>query len=422
MSSQVLTPAVPTPDEIWAMSPAELEVLARKLDGDRRRAEAALATLVHRVDTSGAYARDGHRSAKAWGRACCNWSGGEAARFLKAGRMLHRFESAAVAAAAGELGVAQMHALAQVVGNPRVVEHLDASEDLLVSQASVLDFDDYVTLLAQWEALADADGAHNDHERAHRDRSAHLSIVGERVYFDATGGAVAGINLKEVFEQFCRTEFLADWDAGVQRYGDEMAVHLMERTDAQRRFDAVQSIFGAAAASGESLTGEAVINIVVGQELFEHHLRRALGERPAPLDPANPAHRCETADGVVIDPYDMLVAAALGHVRRIVMDSAGVVVDVGRKQRLFTGALRDAVMLISHRCIWPGCYRPASQCEADHALPYSNAGPTAAHNGNPACAHHNRWKTRGYRTCRDPQGRWHHYRPDGTEIGWRAAA
>ena len=413
---------MPTTAEIAGMLPADLEALARRLDGERRRAEAALATLVHRVDTANAFAGDGHRSAKAWGRAACNWSGGEAARFLKAGRMLARFESAATAAEAGELGVAQMHALAQVVGNPRVVEHLDASEDLLVSQASLLDYDDYITMLAHWEALADADGAHDDHERAHRDRNAHMSIVGERFYFDANGGTASAVELMEVFEQFCRSEWLADWEAGVALHGEAMVPALMERTDAQRRYDAFKAMVGAAATSDQSPTGEPVVNLVVGYELFEHHLRRALGERPEPLDPSNPAHRCETADGVVIDPNDMLVAAALGQVRRIVLDSAGVVVNVGRKQRLFTGALRDAVMLVSHRCIWPGCYRPASQCEADHVLPFSNAGPTAASNGGPACGHHNRWKSRGYRTWRDPNGQWHHYRPDDTEIGWRAAA
>ena len=417
MSSQV-----PSVAEIPAMLPADLEALARRLDGERRRVEAALATLVHRVGEAGAYANDGHRSAKAWGRAACNWSGGEAARFQKAGRMLARFESAATAASAGEIGVAQLHALAAVVANPRVVEHLEASEELLVSQASVLDYDDYVTMLAHWEALADENGAHDDHERAHRDRNAHMSMVGERFYLDANGGAASGVELMEIFEQFCRSEFLADWDAGVARHGDAMAPHLLERTDAQRRYDALQAIFGAAAVSGQSPTGEPVVNIIVGHELFEHHLRRALGERPEPLDPNNPAHRCETSDGVGIDPADMLVAAALGHVRRIVMDSAGVIVDVGRKHRLFTGALRDAVMLVSHRCIWPGCYRPASQCEADHTLPFAHAGPTAAHNGGPACGHHNRWKTRGYTTRRDPNGQWHHYRPDHTEIGWRAAA
>ncbi|CAN5462626.1 hypothetical protein BH10ACT2_BH10ACT2_04400 [soil metagenome] len=417
MSSQV-----PSVAEIAGMSAADVGLLARRLDGERRRVEAALATLVQRVDVAGAFTGDGHRSVKAWGRATCNWSGGEAARFVKTGRMLARFDSAATAAAAGQLGVAQMHALGQLAANPRVAEHLDASEELLVSQASLLDFDDYITLLAHWEALADADGAHGDHERAHRDRAAHASIVGERFYLDANGGAAAGVALIEVFEQFCRSEWLADWEAGVAVHGEAMAAHLMERTDAQRRFDALQAIFGAAAVSGQSPTGEPVVNLVVGYELFEHHVRRALGEQPAPLDPNNQAHRCETADGVVIDPHDMLVAAALGQVRRVVLDSAGVIVDVGRKQRLFTGALRDAVMLLSHRCIWPGCYRPASQCEADHILPFANAGPTAASNGGPVCGHHNRWKTRGYQTRRDPNGQWHDYRPNQTEIGWRTAA
>jgi hypothetical protein len=36
------------------------------------------------------------------------------------------------------------------------------------------------------------------------------------------------------------------------------------------------------------------------------------------------------------------------------------------------------------------------------------------------CSHHNRWKATGYTTWRDPHGHWHHYRPDGTEIGWRS--
>ena len=111
MSSQV-----PTVEEIAGMSAAELGVLVRGLDGERRRIEAALATLVHRVESAGAFGGDGHRSVKAWGRATCNWSGAEAARFVKTGRMLARFDSAATAAANGELGVAQMHALGQLVG------------------------------------------------------------------------------------------------------------------------------------------------------------------------------------------------------------------------------------------------------------------------------------------------------------------
>ena len=414
--------ALPSVGEVVMMSPAQVEAYTRGLDSSRRFAEASTAAWINIVDRAGAYAADGHRSVKAWGQATCNWSGAEAARLVKTGRMLARFESAAAAAAEGKLGVAQMHALSQVVANPRVAKYLEACEQALVAPALTLDFDDYIKLLAQWEAIADEDGAHGSHERAHQERNAHLSIVGERVYLDASGGAAQGVGLLEIFEQFCRSEWLADWDEGVATHGELMSPALMKRTDRQRRFDALQSIFEAAAVSGRSPVGEPVVNLVVGQELFEHHLRRALGQNPPPLDPANPAHRCETVDGVVIDPHDAIIAAAIGHVRRVVLDSSGVVVDAGRKQRLFTGALRDLVLLSGRRCMWPGCHRPGSRCQADHTQPYASTGTTATRNGGPACGHHNRWKSRGYRTQRDANGQWHHYRPDGTEIGWRAAA
>ena len=37
-------------------------------------------------------------------------------------------------------------------------------------------------------------------------------------------------------------------------------------------------------------------------------------------------------------------------------------------------------------------------------------------NAGALCGRHDRWKTRGYTTWRDPTGRWHTSRPDGTEI------
>ncbi len=413
---------VPETSEIADMSPAECEARMREFECERRRLEASIATFVHRVEHVGAHLADRHRTVTAWGKAACNWSGTEAARFARVGRMLARFPSAAVLAERGELGVAQMGALASVVANPRVAEHLDAGEALLVGQALVLDFDDYVMLLTRWEAAADADGAHDAHERAHRNRKANLSLVGEQFFLDGCGGVAQGVQLKHILDAFAKSEWMADWEAGVGEHGDAMCPGLMERTDAQRRLDALVAIFlKAAAATGDtSAAASFVVNLVVGQELFEHHLTKALGGEPAPLDANDPCHRCETTDGVQIDPYDMLVAAAIGHVRRVVLDSAGVVIDMGRRQRLFTGALRDAVMMGSHRCIWPGCNRPASQCEADHLLPYAHTGHTATRNGGPQCGPHNRWKTNGYRTWRDPGGHWHHQRPDGTEIGWRA--
>ena len=48
----------------------------------------------------------------------------------------------------------------------------------LLVATTLLDFDDYVMFLSQWEALADQDGAHDSHERAHSRRRATAVVVG----------------------------------------------------------------------------------------------------------------------------------------------------------------------------------------------------------------------------------------------------
>ncbi|MGB8861011.1 MAG: DUF222 domain-containing protein [Ilumatobacteraceae bacterium] len=419
MSSFVL----PDATAVAAMSAADREAFVRSLDRERRRAEAQVAAFVHTVAAVGAHLADGHRTPGAWGRAACNWSNLEAGRFVKAGATLARFSSAATVAQAGNLGVAQLHALSSVVTNQRLQEHLDEGEQLLVGSATTLDYPDYLTFLHQWSNAADPDGAHQSAERAHRNRRARLGVIGNVCFLDAVGGATQGVQLREILDAFAHSEWLADWEVGVLTHGDGICPALLDRTDAQRRFDALVAIFHAAAGMSSDATGTGVtVNVLVGVETFEHHLEKALGGDPDPVDPNDPLARCETDSGTPIDPYDMLIAAATGHVRRIVLDSAGVVVDTGRRQRLFTGPLREAVLLMSRRCVWPGCHQPANACQADHVLPWSQAGPSRTTNGAPVCGHHNRWKSRGYRTLRDPNGHWHHYRPDGTEIGWRTDA
>jgi hypothetical protein len=405
---------------IVAMSPAEREEFLRGLDRERRLAEAKVATFLHAVGEVGGHLEDGHRSLRAWGQSSCNWSHTEANRLVKTGRMLDTYQTAAVLAESGELGVAQMHALASVVTNPRVQPHLADGEAAIVGAAVSLDYADLLIFLNGWVAAADPDGAHQSAERAHKGRRARIGVFGNECFLDAAGGATQGVQLKEILDAFAHSEWLADWDEGVLQHGGQMCPGLMARTDAQRRFDALFAIFHAAASMSADSTGTAVtVNLVVGLDAFEHHLEKALGGDPAPLDPNDPQSRCETDDGVPIDPADMLLAAVSGHVRRVVFDSAGVVVNMGRKQRLFTGAMRDAVLLSARRCTWGGCHVPSHHCQTDHVLPWSQAGPTSTSNGAPKCGHHNRWMTRGYRTWRDPDGHWHHYRPDGTEIGWR---
>ncbi|MGN6695898.1 MAG: DUF222 domain-containing protein [Aquihabitans sp.] len=128
--------------------------------------------------------------------------------------------------------------------------------------------------------------------------------------------------------------------------------------------------------------------------------------------------RCGTVDGRPLDPAEAVVATLIGHVRRNVTRADGVVVDMSRKNRFFTGARQLAVRLSSRSCVWTACDVPSSECQCDHLDAFN--GPEQGHtnpdNGGPACGRHNRLKQQGYTVVRDRYGRYHVYRPDGTEI------
>jgi hypothetical protein len=99
-----------------------------------------------------------------------------------------------------------------------------------------------------------------------------------------------------------------------------------------------------------------------------------------------------------------------------VFDSAGGPVDVGRKRRFFTDAIRHALAIRTSRCVFAGCDQPLGRLQVDHTVDHQHGGTTAAHNAGLLCGHHNRTKNHGFTIWRDPNGLWHTYRPDGTEI------
>lgn len=76
------------------------------------------------------------------------------------------------------------------------------------------------------------------------------------------------------------------------------------------------------------------------------HLEEALARHgiiPHPTDLDFSERRCETTNGTAIVPDAVVQAAIRGHVRRVVLNSAGVVIEVSRKRRLFTGAAHTQI-------------------------------------------------------------------------------
>lgn len=78
--------------------------------------------------------------------------------------------------------------------------------------------------------------------------------------------------------------------------------------------------------------------------------------------------------------------------RRIVTDPvSGAILDVGPRRR-HTSALGEHVRTRDGHCVFPGCSRPAEDCQLDHTTDHARGGPTNASNLGVLCQHHNLMK------------------------------
>ena len=416
-------------ESVWdrpvsALDGAGLIERLRILDRERRRIEAELGEVISEVDRRQAYLDDGHTTVHGWCRVPTRWSRFETAARVQSAALLHSEPSVAEALATGVLGVAQCHEMARASANPRCGHRFHEVVAILLHHAERLPFEEFRLVVRRWEQLADADGAHRHHEQSQVHRRASLHVDGDAMHLQAFGGAVAGAEMSSILQRYVDAEFRDDCEAARVATGSTVCGAHLERTAQQRTFDALYRIFiDAASTPAGAQRPEPVLNLVCDVDAFERILGSLTMVDSAPADHAHPERapdprwwRCETESGAPVTSADVIHAALVGHVRRVVFDGAGVVVDVGRRRRCFTGPMRDAVLLLSLLCTWPGCSRASGQSEADHTIDHRHGGSTSASNGGPLCGHHNRCKNRGFEVWRDPDGYWHTYRPDGSEI------
>ncbi len=84
-------------------------------------------------------------------------------------------------------------------------------------------------------------------------------------------------------------------------------------------------------------------------------------------------------------------------------DSAGQVLNVGREHRLYTPRQRIGLAARDGGCLWPGCDRPPSWCEAHHIDEWhAHDGRTDLADGVLLCRfHHLMVHDQGWRITRD---------------------
>ncbi len=443
--------------------------LTRAIEGCAREVRSLQLQVLDQIERSGLHHADGHRGPMVLVRRAANLSKPEAKRRAKAVRMLREMPLVAAGFALGRIGACQVDRIARTFGNRRVRAALVAADEDVAVLGARLPYPEFDARLTDWERLTDEDGATDRTERNHDNRTASMTHEFDGSWrLQGACGGLQGAEMHDIFDHYIEAEVLADWAQARADKGDDATVDDLPRTDGQRRMDALYRIFCDAAGHVATMPGGSQIctELVIDQETFERHLRRACGDDPEPDarlasfftdliatttpsdDPFAPdasngssaddpvefghddqgdrsgppdagrAFRSGTIDGYPIHPSEIVAAALVHHVRRVVMSRTGVVLDMGRRERLFTGPRRTAILLTNVTCVWPGCEVPVSHCQGDHIDGWAapTRGPTHPSNGCPLCARHNRWKERGFRVVQDDSGRWHIYRPDGTEI------
>ena len=412
--------------ELAGLDDASVTERLRQLELEARRIEAALSVVVAEAKRRRLFLDDGHRSMAGWLRANANLANGQIRTRLQMAALVDDLPVVIDTLAAGHIGIAQAERLATVAANPRCGRLLPGSIGVLLEQAEQLPYDDAKRCLDRWVMFADLDGAHRQRELDHERRTATVLELDGTVHAAASGGdALVAAELQTIFQHFVNAEFATDSAERLELHGANAPTHLLARTDAQRRFDALVAIFRtAAAASADGRTTaqplDMVLNLICDQTSFETQLA-ADGLIPTPTDLPDTdwsQRRCDTTDGTVLLPADAARAALHGHIRRVVVSTAGIPVDVGRKRRLFTGVAREVAHLLGHHCDHPGCTVPSSQCDIDHLDEWvRDGGLTNLDNAGLQCNTDNRNKQRSrLHVYRDPNGRPRTQRPDGSWI------
>ncbi len=354
-----------------ALSDDELHEVVVDLLREDSRLSATRARFVAAWDARRTWADNGSKAAPARLMLEASVSATTARRELRRARVLRDMPGTASALEEGKLSMD--HAELLMAAKRPEIEHLLArDETILLDQIKMLRHPDAQRCVRYWLNLAEDEIGKEpcDRDRDGRHFSAVRSYRGN-LLFDGMLDAIAGtIPLNEL----ARLEgqlFEADWAEARAANGDQATESQLSRTAGQRRADAfVEMAKRSAAMDPDAVMPRPLFTVLVGYDSF--------------------SRTCELSSGTVVAPAQLVPYLTDTDIERIVFDGPSRVIDVGVRQRFFTGALRRAIQVRDRHCTHPsGCDVPAEQCEIDHEVPYSEGGLTTQGNARCACRGHN---------------------------------
>ena len=344
-----------------------IEVLHR----DLARLESFVTEATAAFEVSEEWAADGAKSAAAWITTRCRLPQRTARRRVLLGRTLRHLPATASAWREGQIGTEQVQALASARRH-RTESSMARDEELLVSQAVGMGFEDFSRSLAYWKQLADPDGADDAEEARRNSRDVYLEAsIGGMFFGQMTLDPISGSIVSSELERLERALFEADCAEAKERLGHKPSLDELSRTSAQRRADAlVEMATRSRTAPEHGIRPAPLFSVLVGYETLHGRI-------------------CELEKGIVISPSALLAWMDSAYFERAVF-ALPTRIDVSARSRIFSGGTRRAIELRDRMCTHPHCYEPAENCQVDHIEPWSFGGETTQDNGQLLCGFHNR--------------------------------
>lgn len=195
--------------------------------------------------------------------------------------------------------------------------------------------------------------------------------------FDAMGTLMLFAPLVELHAIFARTTAIAKTITAQQQNTQDDEARTLDQVRADVLCDLlIDGVTDTAPAEARGIRASVVVTVPVLSLLDD--------EAAAAADPP-------TVEGIGPIPLSKareLCGGEASWMRVLTHPETGMVLSVGRDQYRPPAALRKLTKWRADRCMGPGCAMPASRCEIDHQIRWTDGGNTSLENNAPFCKGH----------------------------------
>ncbi len=352
-----------------------LLVQVRELATFADQVQGELARLAGIVDGCGAYAQAGYTSAAAFLRHGCGRAPGRAGELVAVGRAYPRLPAVRAAVAAGQLSFDAAHVICRTAAQIGDDEVAARAEKTMLTAATGTD------------SAVPQPGEPEGWPQPGLDPR-ELRRLGEDLTYRADPDAVEERQRKRFERRYLSFGLTLD-DVGTisGACSDALSIEIIKtaaeafsppggtedrRTAAQRRMDGLTAACQAALDSGQAGGRHGAMPHL--SVLFDARGGGGPGEDPGDTG-TDGTGTGRTANGTLLTAAQILTLACRAEIS-VIRWRDGLPLDVGRRYRTETPALRRALTARDHGCRFPGCGLPATWCTAHHIRPWQHGGTT----------------------------------------------